>query len=200
MAGTTTTTSNALHTALKFLSLPNACPLTIVALDANTGHPIAVNSTFESIFGPYYKFSEWEFAYAASSSSDDGGNNSSSSNSSNSGGGGEKKANDYNRSKFRRAINNVRNSLQHITTADGSNNDNKDEDVEMEFALTHTTIRNVEMLTLGTNDAGLPIRKYFDWTIGSVRLDNEDGEEAGSPSCAVILYGDMVNEIESSNR
>lgn len=113
--------------------------------------------------------------------------------------------NNDNRSKFRTAINNVRNSLRHITTTtDGGSNNNKDDDVEMEFALTHTTIRNVEMLTLGTNDAGLPIRKYFDWTIGSVRLDNEEegGEkEAGnSPSCAVILYGDMVNEIESSNR
>ena len=152
-----------------------------MALDATTGKPIAVNSTFESIFGPYYKFSEWEFANAASSSSD------------------EKEVNDDdNRSKFRTAIDNVRNSLRHITTADGSN---KDEDVEKEFALTHTTIRNVEMLTLGTNDAGLPIRKDFDWTIGSVRLDNEgEGEEAGSSSCAVILYGDMVNEIESSNR
>jgi hypothetical protein len=202
---TTTTTSSSsnkqLNTALKFLSLPNACPLTIVALDAATGKPIAVNSTFESIFGPYYKFCEWEFAYAASSCSEDGYNNSSSS-----GGSGEKKVNDDNRSKFRMAINNVRNSLRHITTDDGSSNDNKDDDVEMEFALTHTTIRNVEMLTLGTNDAGLPIRKYFDWTIGSVRLDNdEEGEEeadgdSNGPSCAVILYGDMVNEIESSNR
>jgi hypothetical protein len=182
MAGTKTSSSSSsssnkqLNSALEFLSLPNACPLTIVALDATTGKPIAVNSTFESIFGPYYKFSEWEFANAASSSSE------------------EKEVNDDdNRSKFRTAINNVRNSLRHIT-------DNKDEDVEKEFALTHTTIRNVEMLTLGTNDAGLPIRKYFDWTIGSVRLDNEEGEEAGNPSCAVILYGDMVNEIESSNR
>ena len=171
-----------------------------MALDVTTGHPIAVNSTFESIFGPYYKFCEWEFAYAACGSSDDGKDNSSNSSS-----GGEKKVNDDNRSKFRTAIDNVRNSLRHITTTDGCNN-NDDEDVEMEFSLTHTTIRNVEMLTLGTNDAGLPIRKYFDWTIGSVRLDNdEEGEEeeAGgsrSPSCAVILYGDMVNEIESSNR
>ena len=190
MAGTSSSSNKQLNSALKFLSLPNACPLTIVALDATTGKPIAVNSTFESIFGPYYKFSEWEFANAASSSSDDGNDNGSRS--------GEKKVNDDNRSKFRTAIDNVRNSLRHITTADGSN---KDEDVEKEFALTHTTIRNVEMLTLGTNDAGLPIRKYFDWTIGSVRLDNEgEGEEAGSSSCAVILYGDMVNEIESSNR
>ena len=63
--------------------------------------------------------------------------------------------NDDNRSKFRTAIDNVRNSLRHITTSDGSNNNNE-EDVEMEFALTHTTIRNVEMLTLGTNDAGFP--------------------------------------------
>ena len=199
MAGTTTTTtssSNNLHTALKFLSLPNACPLTIVALDATTGKPIAVNSTFESIFGPYYKFCEWEFAYAACGSSEDGNNSSSS------GGGGEKKVNDDNRSKFRTAIDNVRNSLRHITTTtdDGSSNNDNDDDVEMEFTLTHTTIRNVEMLTLGTNDAGLPIRKYFDWTIGSVRLDHEEGEEAGGPSCAVILYGDMVNEGESSNR
>lgn len=197
MAGTTTTTSstsNALNTALKFLSLPNACPLTIVALDATTGKPIGVNSTFESIFGPYYKFCEWEFAYAACGSSDDGSNSNNSSSS-----GGEKKVNDDNRSKFRTAINNVRNSLRHITTSDGSNSNDND-DVEMEFALTHTTIRNVEMLTLGTNDAGLPIRKYFDWTIGSVRLDHEEGEEAGGPSCAVILYGDMVNEVESSNR
>ena len=45
-----------LSAALNFLSLPNACPLCIVALDPQTGRPIAVNSTFESILGPLWKF------------------------------------------------------------------------------------------------------------------------------------------------
>lgn len=53
-----------------------------------------------------------------------------------------------------------------------------------------TKIRNVEMLTLGANDAGLPIRRYFDWNIGSLT-----GEEK-----VVILYGDAVNEAETSDR
>ena len=116
-----------------------------MALDAATGKPIGVNSTFESIFGPYYKFCEWEFAYAACGSSDEDGTIISGTGGSSSG--GEKKVNDNdNRSKFRTAINNVRNSLRHITiNTDGNNS--KDDDVEMEFALTHTTIRNVEMLT-----------------------------------------------------
>lgn len=64
-------------------------------------------------------------------------------------------------------------------------------------------IRNVEMLTLGTNDAGLPIRKYFDWTIGSivVNADDQDMGHTEMPlTSAVIMYGDMINEVESSDR
>ena len=79
-----------LHAALKFLSLPNACPLSIIALDPNTGKPIAVNSTFESIFGPFYKFKEWEFGNAAS----------------------EDTTTDLNRTKFRNAITKVCNSVK----------------------------------------------------------------------------------------
>lgn len=59
-------------------------------------------------------------------------------------------------------------------------------------------IRNVEMLTLGTNDAGLPVRRYFDWTIGCVQ--NEEGVIGDGSGSAVILYGDMLNDDESSNR
>ena len=61
-------------------------------------------------------------------------------------------------------------------------------------------IRNVEMLTLGTNDAGLPIRKYFDWTIGSINDANDDDLIVGGFTTAVIIYGDMVIESEHSDR
>ena len=60
------------------------------------------------------------------------------------------------------------------------------------------------MLTLGTNDAGLPVRKYFDWTIGSVNMQQpikfDDNDNTSHVTSAVILYGDMVNEEESSDR
>jgi hypothetical protein len=65
-------------------------------------------------------------------------------------------------------------------------------------------IRNVEMLALGTNDAGLPVRRHFDWTIGSVLTRSSDGDDddgAGElPPSVVIMYGDFVNEAESSDR
>jgi hypothetical protein len=160
--------SPSLSAALKFLSLPNACPLCIVALDPQTGRAIAVNSTFESILGPLYKFKEWEFANAASEDVNpnaavvEGG--------------------ETNRSRFREAIDKVRTSLC------------DDVDAATEKSKSTAKVRDVEMLTLGTNDAGLPIRKYFDWTIGSVQLDED------APSSAVMLYGDMINEAESSNR
>ncbi|KAL3816149.1 hypothetical protein ACHAXA_001636 [Cyclostephanos tholiformis] len=62
------------------------------------------------------------------------------------------------------------------------------------------------MLALGTNDAGLPVRRHFDWTIGSVATrslesdDDDDGDSGGLPSSVVIMYGDVVNEAESSDR
>ena len=87
-----------------------------------------------------------------------------------------------NRVKFRNAIHKVSTSLHNTTNNDDETNCNPT-----------TTIRNIEMLTLGTNEAGLPIRKYFDWTIGSVK------EEEGGVD-AVILYGNLVNEVEESNR
>lgn len=62
----------------------------------------------------------------------------------------------------------------------------------------NSKVRNVEMLTLGTNDAGLPIRRNFDWTIGCVQ--NEEGVLGDGSGSAVILYGDMLNDDESSNR
>jgi hypothetical protein len=166
-----------LTAALNFLSLPNACPLCIVVLDPRSGRPIAVNSTFESILGPLYKFKEWDFSNAASEDVNPN---------SDADGGAE-----TNRSRFRDAISRVRASLC--------------EDVDvytksaMEGKLDSTAkVRNVEMLTLGTNDAGLPIRRYFDWTIGSVQ--NEEGVNGDEPASAVILYGDMLKDDESSNR
>jgi len=182
-----------LKNALKFLSLPNACPLCIVALNPQTGQPIAVNATFESILGPLYKFKEWEFANAASEddvnpqAGDEGGDEGSDD------GGDDTKEGDSstkkNRSKFREAIGKVRTSLESTAMREDNNE-----------TLTGK-IRNVEMLTLGSNNAGLPIKKYFDWTIGSVQLDDgDDGGDDDTPASAVILYGDMVNEVESSDR
>jgi len=132
-----------------------------------------VNSTFENIFGPFYKFQEWEFSNAACD--DDDGHTAATT--------GTSAASELNRTKFRNAINKVSNSLKY--NGDG---------VVSWWGLTHTTIRNVEMLTLGTNEAGLPVRKYFDWTIGSVK------EEEGGGAEAVILYGNLVNEVEESDR
>lgn len=166
-----------LTAALNFLSLRNACPLCIVALDPRSGRPIAVNSTFESIFGPFYKFKEWDFSNAAS---EDVNTNSDAA-----------EGEETSRSRFRDAISRVRASLC------------EDVDVYMKGATegkldSTAKVRNVEMLTLGTNDAGLPVRKYFDWTIGSVQ--NEEGVNGDEPSSAVILYGDMLKDDESSNR
>ena len=83
-----------LSSALSFLSLRNACPLAIVALDPLTGCPIAVNSTFESILGPLWKFKEWDFADAASEDI-------------NPNAGDEEKGKETNRSRFRDAIGKV---------------------------------------------------------------------------------------------
>lgn len=192
-----------LGAAHKFLTLPDACPFCVVALNPVNGQPIAVNSTFESILGPFFKFKEWEFADAASEDvipviaesirddddDDDGGK-------------------ETNRSRFRNAINKVRLHLSNSPSAvEGVLRHNNGHAATA--AAPTAKIRNVEMLTLGTNDAGLPIRKYFDWTIGSVNanvvvVDDDDstiGDDAEMPlTSAVIMYGDMVNETESSDR
>lgn len=155
-------------------------------LNPETGQPIAVNSTFESILGPFYKFKEWEFADAAAEDFHPVDEPTTSS----------KK--ETNRSKFREAINRVRlhlSSSNPLLKIDEVNNGGN-----MADSAATVKIRNVEMLTLGTNDAGLPIRKYFDWTIGSMNVD-EDGAGSEMPlASAVIMYGDMVNEAESSDR
>ena len=155
------------------------------SLNPVDGQPIAVNSTFESVLGPFYKFKEWEFADAAS---EDVNPLATTPNST-----GVKETN---RSKFRDAINKVRIFLATASPA-----------IKMEMNDTgrsgmNVKIRNVEMLTLGTNDAGLPVRKYFDWTIGTMQLDNSiiDAEETALMSSVVVMYGDMVNEAESSDR
>ncbi|KAL3805620.1 hypothetical protein HJC23_005864 [Cyclotella cryptica] len=166
-----------LTAALNFLSLPNACPLCIVALDPRSGRPIAVNSTFESIIGPLYKFKEWDFSNAASEDVKSDVDSA----------GGE----ETNRSRFRDAISRVRSSL--CEDVDACTKDAMEGSSD-----TTAKVRNVEMLTLGTNDAGLPVRKFFDWTIGSVQ--NEEGVNGDEPASAVILYGDMLKDDESSNR
>ncbi|KAL7491694.1 hypothetical protein ACHAWT_000987 [Skeletonema menzelii] len=166
--------SNLLQSTVQFLSLPNTCPLTIIALDPTTGKPISVNSTFEHIFGPLYKFQEWEFCNAACDDDE------SSAATKPATGGGEVN----NRIKFRNAIHKVSNSFLHGINSHHPHSTTNN---------TTTTIRNIEMLTLGTNEAGLPIRKYFDWTIGCV-TEEEGGVDA------VILYGNLVNEVEESNR
>jgi hypothetical protein len=180
--------------------------LFIISLDPVDGRPIAVNSTFESILGPYYKFKEWEFADAASEDVHPTPPSTSSSSSSSSYSTPKKETN---RSKFRDAINKVR---IYLTTASPA--------IKMELngkAGMTVKIRNVEMLTLASNEAGLPVRKYFDWTIVGMmqQLDtttNSSGNtvnggessattaSTSSSSSVVMLYGDMVNEAESSDR
>jgi hypothetical protein len=161
------------------------------SLNPVDGQPIAVNSTFESILGPFYKFKEWEFADAASEDvhpvSADGNSDD------------EKETN---RSRFREAINKVRLHLSNSPSVvegvdDGSNGSSN----KATAASATVKIRNVEMLTLGTNDAGLPVRKYFDWTIGSINANVDDNIDPEMQlTSAVIMYGDMVNEEESSDR
>lgn len=170
--------SSLLQSTLQFLGA-TTCPLTIIALNPTTGKPISVNSTFEQIFGPLYKFQEWGFCNAACDDDEESTTDPA----------GSVELN--NRIKFRNAIHQVSNSFYKHTTNDddgccGESNSNH-------TSTSTTTIRNIEMLTLGTNDAGLPIRKYFDWTIGCVK------EEEGGVD-AIILYGSLVNEIEESNR
>lgn len=142
--------------------------------------------------GPLYKFTEWEFANAATQ--DDA--NPDAAPTTTVEGGGNKESN---RSAFREAIDRVRTSLRDDDEAavaiDGDAGKKRGE-----TTTTTNKIRNIEMLTLGTNEAGLPVRKYFDWTIGSVRLDGNDGDGDDDVSSAVLLYGDVVNEEESSDR
>jgi hypothetical protein len=89
-----------------------------------------------------------------------------------------------NRSRFRNAINSV---CDLLNAPDGGDDD-------MTKKMT-AKIRNVGMLALGTNNAGLPIRRYFNWNIGT--MDYVDNEEKKN---VVIMYGDVVNEAESSDR
>lgn len=49
------------------------------------------------------------------------------------------------------------------------------------------TVRNVEMVTL-SGEAGMPIRRFFDWTIGK-----------GADHC-VLLFGEQVNEQDTEQR
>ena len=114
--------------------------------------------------GPLYKFNEWEFANAASDDEElpptaDG----------------KRKHINENRTKFRSAINEVRDSINNNNNSGSSSG----------------RIRNIEMLTLSSDNSGLPVRKFFDWTIGSVQNPSHS---------TIILYGDVVNEVESSNR
>jgi hypothetical protein len=158
-------------------------------LNPENGHPVAANSNFESIFGPLYKFREWDFADAASADVNP-----------------IKKSNDAdaetNRSRFRAAIDSVRRWTVASLIASSSTTDAEEDAPGNATA----KIRNVEMLALGTNDAGLPVRRHFDWTIGSVMTrslesdDDDDGDSGGLPSSVVIMYGDVVNEAESSDR
>ena len=181
------TSDNLLQSTLQFLS-GTTCPLTIIALNPTTGKPISVNSTFEQIFGPLYKFQEWEFYNAAC---DDEEEEKSTTNPAATATGGSVELN--NRIKFRNAIHQVSNSLLKHHTNDDDDGCCGESSSNHTPTSTTTTIRNIEMLTLGTNEAGLPIRKYFDWTIGCVK------EEEGGVD-AIILYGSLVNEVEESNR
>ncbi|KAL7430910.1 hypothetical protein ACHAXH_001626 [Discostella pseudostelligera] len=125
--------------------------------------------------------------------------------------GAKEKKKETNRSKFRSAINKVRLHLSNspsVVEMNGSGSSNGGNGIHHQASATSSLaegaaatvkIRNVEMLTLGTNDAGLPIRKYFDWTIGSINAANDDGI-GGELTSAVIMYGDMVNEDETSDR
>ena len=158
--------------------------VTTVSLDPENGRPIAVNSTFESILGPFYKFSDWEFADAASEDVNPLAEPTE--------GSSDKETN---RSRFRDAINKVRTHLSNdpLLVEEVTNRSEK--------AVAAVKVRNIEMLTLGTNEAGLPVRKYFDWTIGTIQLDDSVVDVCETkPSSAVILWGDLVNEEESTDR
>ena len=164
---------------------------------------VAINSTFESVFGPLYKFAEWEFADAACA---DDVNNPNSGDDVD-----DASSAETNRSRFRNAINSVRGRAR-TTGRDATAGEEEDhrELVATSAASSSTAkIRNVEMLALGTNDAGLPVRRHFDWTIGSVAISpssssssssKDDDCNSGLPSSVVIMYGDVVNEAESSDR
>jgi len=171
----------------------------VVVLDGETGRPQQINPAFESIFGPLYKFKNWDFANAAVTD-DVGGKNKTPNDedetadtvsetltnpSSGSvdekdsgGGGGNKKVND-NRRKFRDA-------LRRVGGGDSFS----------------ARVMNVEMLVLGE---GLPVRKFFDWSVGShcpPQQDFHGGRGGGSSGGArqVILYGTPVTPAEAKDR
>ena len=184
-------------------------------MDPENGRPVAANSTFESILGPLYKFREWDFADAASAdvNPNSGENNDASTNGV---GGG-----DANRSRFRDAIDSVRRKAAASSSSSALAGVGGEGDVDDETWTTGmggapapaaapatARIRNVEMLALGTNDAGMPVRRHFDWTIGSVAIapspssssSSSDEGDSGLPPSVVVMYGDVVNEAESSDR
>lgn len=166
-----------LSDALSFLSLPNVCPLSIVALDSETGRPIHANSTFTDVFGPLYKFEQWNFVDVACRDGEPqqlGGDIAVDIPVPVPNGDRTKDQEEENRSKFRNAIDSVRNDRAGTARA-----------------------RNVEMLTMG-NEAGLPIRRYFDWSVGSTTIDGSDN--GGVVKKVLLLYGDAVTPDEATDR
>jgi hypothetical protein len=132
--------------------------------------------------GPFFKFNEWEFADAAYEDINARAITHA--------------TKETNKSKFRNAINKVRIFLATSSPA-----------TKMELNSCGKTgmtvkVRNINMLTLGSNEAGIPVQKYFDWTIGTMQYDNSIIDVAGESamSSVVMLYGEMVNETESSDR
>jgi hypothetical protein len=164
-------------------SLPGAasCSICVVALDPTTGKAIQTNDSFTQRLGPLYKFQEYAFWDAATA--------------------GES------RDTLRKGIQQVMMSLRR---EDGNNKQQQDkqgrdgeEEEEVTVAIDSLCVHAVEMLTLG-GDAGMPRKRYFDWTIGTTTTtttpqgdsnpddDDDDDDDDSKQQQAILLFGTVT--------
>ena len=160
------------------VSLPGAaCSICVVALDPTTGKAIQTNDSFTQRLGPLYKFQEyalWDAATAGES-----------------------------RDTLRKGIQQVMMSL----SEDGNNKQQQHKqgrDGEEEVvAIDSLCVHAVEMLTLG-GDAGMPRKRYFDWTIGTTTTTTtvtapqgdsnpDDHDNDSKQQQAILLFGTVTS-------
>lgn len=177
------------------LALPQtACPVCVVVLDASTFRPQKSNAAFGQVFGPIYKFSNWDFGSAAVSDDNEGAVEIADGHS-------EDAATDRTAestpSSSQQGDDDADADHEGSETSDGGNNRARFRSALRRVAEGRSfteRVRNVEMLVLGE---GLPTRKYFDWNVGSCGA-GQGGASMGARQ--VVLYGNPVTPEEAKDR
>jgi hypothetical protein len=164
-----------------------ACSICLVALDPTTGKAIQTNETFTQRLGPLYKFQEYAFWDAATTTGES-------------------------RDTLRKAIQQV---MMSMTSEDHDDNNMKYHTVDEEEDSTNNTnhsssssrqnvdslcVHAVEMLTL-CGDAGMPMKRHFDWTIGTTTTTQQGGTNPDDKAM-ILLFGTATSAaatILSSN-